>query len=50
MNLGALEITSDAFDHDGAIPKRHTGEGKDVSPALGWSAIPRSSATTLTRP
>jgi len=36
----ALEITSSAFEHQGAIPRRHTCDGEDVSPALHWSGVP----------
>src|SRR5690606_2198180 len=39
LNLD-LQLTSDAFANDGAIPTRHTGEGEDVSPALSWSGAP----------
>lgn len=36
----ALELTSPAFSHGGAIPARHTCEGEDVSPALAWTGLP----------
>ena len=36
----ALAITSAAFTHNGAIPKRYTCEGADVSPPLSWSGEP----------
>ncbi|WP_339843995.1 YbhB/YbcL family Raf kinase inhibitor-like protein [uncultured Halopseudomonas sp.] len=35
-----MQLTSSAFTNDGAIPARFTGEGEDVSPALGWSNPP----------
>jgi Raf kinase inhibitor-like YbhB/YbcL family protein len=35
-----MVITSPAFNNNGSIPKVHTGEGKDVSPALNWSGVP----------
>jgi Raf kinase inhibitor-like YbhB/YbcL family protein len=35
-----LHITSSAFTEGHAIPKKYTGEGADVSPALSWSGIP----------
>ena len=35
-----MQLTSSAFDHDGAIPARFTGEGEDVSPQLSWSNAP----------
>jgi Raf kinase inhibitor-like YbhB/YbcL family protein len=36
----ALTLTSPAFGPNGAIPKKHTCEGDDVSPALVWSGVP----------
>jgi Raf kinase inhibitor-like YbhB/YbcL family protein len=36
----ALTITSNAFAPNGAIPREHTCEGKDVAPALEWSGAP----------
>ena len=38
--LSDMQLTSSAFAPGGAIPKRHTGEGEDVSPALSWSNTP----------
>jgi Raf kinase inhibitor-like YbhB/YbcL family protein len=38
----ALKITSTAFEHEGAIPRKHTCEGEDVSPALAWSGLPEA--------
>jgi Raf kinase inhibitor-like YbhB/YbcL family protein len=38
--LSDMKLTSTAFDNRGTIPKRHTGEGEDVSPALSWSGAP----------
>lgn len=35
-----ITISSTAFSHNEPIPRRHTGEGEDVSPALAWSGIP----------
>ena len=35
-----ITITSPAFKHNESIPRKHTGEGEDVSPALSWSGIP----------
>jgi Raf kinase inhibitor-like YbhB/YbcL family protein len=34
------QLTSAAFRHGEPIPRRHTCEGEDVSPALAWSGIP----------
>ena len=33
-------ITSSAFESNGRIPKCHTCEGRDVSPALSWGEVP----------
>ncbi|MGD8503609.1 MAG: YbhB/YbcL family Raf kinase inhibitor-like protein [Syntrophobacterales bacterium] len=35
-----LTITSPAFSHNGEIPRRHTCDGEDISPALEWSKLP----------
>lgn len=35
-----LSITTDAFAHDGEIPRRMTCEGDDTSPGLHWSGVP----------
>src|SRR5690606_18733694 len=40
--LSKLELTSTAFVQNGAIPRRHTGEGDDVSPPLAWRHLPNS--------
>lgn len=42
--LSSMEVSSDAFAQRGAIPKRHTGEGEDVSPALSWRGKPGETA------
>lgn len=39
--LSKMTVTSSTFEAGGAIPKRHTGEGQDVSPALAWSGAPQ---------
>lgn len=36
----SMKLISDAFHDGGAIPKKHTGEGDDVSPALRWTDPP----------
>lgn len=38
--LSDMKLESAAFAAGGAIPKKHTGEGEDVSPALAWSRVP----------
>jgi hypothetical protein len=37
----SMQITSSAFEPLGRIPKKHTGEGEDVSPPLSWSGAPK---------
>ena len=36
----ALKLTSSAFAHNGAIPRRYTCQGEDVSVPLAWSEAP----------
>jgi Raf kinase inhibitor-like YbhB/YbcL family protein len=38
--MGTLKISTDAFEPDGPIPSKYTGEGEDVSPALRFSGVP----------
>ena len=38
--LSKLELKSPAVEQLGRIPKKHTGEGEDVSPALEWTEVP----------
>ncbi|MEX1080999.1 MAG: YbhB/YbcL family Raf kinase inhibitor-like protein [Halofilum sp. (in: g-proteobacteria)] len=38
--LSEMQFTTTAFESRGAIPKRHTGEGEDVSPAMAWAVAP----------
>lgn len=40
FHLGAISITSPAFEHGGAIPLEFTTEGKDVSPELRFVQVP----------
>jgi Raf kinase inhibitor-like YbhB/YbcL family protein len=39
-SVAEFVLTSSAFEHGEVIPRRHTCEGDDVSPALDWSAPP----------
>lgn len=39
-----LRVTSEAFEDGGAMPRRFTPEGSDVSPPLSWSAVPQRAA------
>lgn len=36
----SIEIKSSAFQEGGIIPRKHTCDGEDVSPALSWSGVP----------
>ena len=36
----SLVIQSAAFSPGKPIPKRHSGDGEDLSPALSWTALP----------
>lgn len=38
--MPTIEITSPAFEEGETIPKRHTCDGADLSPALRWSPPP----------
>ena len=37
----SMQLASTAFAPLGRIPKKHTGEGADVSPPLAWSSAPQ---------
>jgi hypothetical protein len=41
---GALSLTSSEFTEGGAIPRRFTCDGDDVSPPLEWSGAPSDTA------
>ncbi|MFP4487801.1 MAG: YbhB/YbcL family Raf kinase inhibitor-like protein [Bacteroidales bacterium] len=41
----AFTITSTAFEHGANIPKEHTCDGDDVSPALKWEGEPAGTLT-----
>jgi len=36
----AMELTSPNFENQAEIPKKHTCDGNDISPALQWSNVP----------
>jgi len=36
-----MQLTSSAFQEGTAIPKKYTGDGADVSPALNWQGAPQ---------
>lgn len=35
-----ITLTSEGFSEGQTIPKRHTGDGDDLSPPLRWSGVP----------
>jgi Raf kinase inhibitor-like YbhB/YbcL family protein len=39
-----ISIRSMSFEPEGPIPRRYTGDGEDVSPALEWSGVPAGTA------
>jgi len=43
--LSDMQVSSPAFGGDGPIPKKHTGEGEDVSPALAIAHFPAGTRT-----
>ena len=40
-----MMLNSPEFSQNGAIPKRHTCEGEDVSPDLAWSGLPPATSS-----
>lgn len=36
----SFRLTSPSFEEGGEIPREHTCDGEDVSPALEWSGVP----------
>jgi len=40
----AFRLTSTAFEEGGTIPRRHTCQGRDVSPGLSWVGAPEATA------
>ncbi|MBI4568143.1 MAG: YbhB/YbcL family Raf kinase inhibitor-like protein [Planctomycetes bacterium] len=38
--MAPLVVESDAFKNGQPLPRRHTGDGEDLSPALRWSGAP----------
>jgi Raf kinase inhibitor-like YbhB/YbcL family protein len=43
--MSEMTLVSSAFTEGGAIPRRHTCEGDDLSPALSWSNVPANART-----
>jgi len=42
-----LKLTSSAFGQNGAIPRRHTCQGDDVSVPLAWTGIPSATRSLV---
>jgi Raf kinase inhibitor-like YbhB/YbcL family protein len=38
--MALLTIESSAFQAGGRIPRKHSGDGEDISPPLSWKGIP----------
>ena len=41
----AMALTSPSFKEGGEIPRRHTCQGQDLSPALDWADVPAGART-----
>lgn len=39
-SVAQLKVTSSAFANGQLIPRRHTGDGEDLSPPLSWTGVP----------
>jgi Raf kinase inhibitor-like YbhB/YbcL family protein len=42
-----LTLESAAFEHNGAIPSRHTCDDEDASPPLAWSGVPAAAQSLV---
>lgn len=40
MTAHTISLTSSAFENGAPIPRRHTGDGEDLSPPLAWTGVP----------
>lgn len=38
----ALALSSSAFENEGRIPRKYTGDGDDISPPLSWEGVPEN--------
>jgi len=41
----AMQVASSAFEANGAIPRKYTCQGEEVSPPLTWSGVPDGTRT-----
>ena len=46
-NAMELTIHSEAFEHEGRIPRHYTCEGDDASPPLAWTGVPEGAKTLV---
>jgi Raf kinase inhibitor-like YbhB/YbcL family protein len=44
---GELKLTSKAFSHNGGIPQKYTCQGKNVSPPLSWTGLPKGTKSLV---
>ena len=42
-----MQVTSEAFPHEGAMPARHTGDGAKVSPPLRFARMPQGARSLV---
>jgi len=40
-----IRVSSEAFDNRQAVPRKYTGQGKDISPPLNWESGPKGTET-----
>lgn len=43
----SISITSNAFSEGGMIPAEYTCDGKDISPQISWSGIPKNTRSIV---
>lgn len=43
----SLSLTSPSFVHQGEIPRKHTCQGADTSPALAWTGVPSNAGSLV---
>ena len=43
----SMKLTSQSFVNQGDIPKKHTCDGKNISPALAWNDVPKGTKSLV---